>query len=160
MRSLDVLCAIVVTPGVLELRTKAREFALRTIDSQRAQFQRYGVWGDWSAPYVTLQPAYEAAQLQVFGKMFLNGHIYSLVVMAAKAGAGAAPAGAGKKGKRAGKEDGGEEASGPYSATVRLPATEFSLRANSPVREPQIQQFWEQHAVYQSLLENGKGVRS
>ncbi len=37
---------------------------------------RYGVWADWETPYVTLQPEYEAAQLSVFGKMFLNGHIY------------------------------------------------------------------------------------
>ncbi|GIL90054.1 hypothetical protein Vretimale_18112 [Volvox reticuliferus] len=62
--------------GVLELRAKARDFALRTIDAQRVQFKRYGVWADWSTPYVTLDPSYEAAQLQVFGRMFLNGHIY------------------------------------------------------------------------------------
>ncbi|KAG2447442.1 hypothetical protein HYH02_007767 [Chlamydomonas schloesseri] len=62
--------------GVLELRAKAREFALKTIDAQRAAFKRYGVWGDWSSPYVTLEPAYEAAQLRVFGKMYTNGHIY------------------------------------------------------------------------------------
>lgn len=37
---------------------------------------RYGVWGDWDRPYITLQPEYEAAQLQVFGEMFLKGHIY------------------------------------------------------------------------------------
>lgn len=36
----------------------------------------YGVWADWDAPYVTLDPAYEAAQLRVFGQMVLNGHIY------------------------------------------------------------------------------------
>ena len=38
--------------------------------------RRYGVWADWEAPYVTLDPAYEAAQLRVFGQMVLNGHIY------------------------------------------------------------------------------------
>ncbi|KAG2490299.1 hypothetical protein HYH03_011250 [Edaphochlamys debaryana] len=59
-----------------DLRAKAKAFALKTVDAQRAAFQRYGVWGDWSTPYVTLQPAYEAAQLGVFGRMFLNGHIY------------------------------------------------------------------------------------
>lgn len=37
---------------------------------------RYGVWGDWADPYLTLNPGYEAAQLGVFGAMFLNGHIY------------------------------------------------------------------------------------
>jgi isoleucyl-tRNA synthetase len=37
------------------------------------------VWADWASPYITLQPEYEAAQLRVFGKMFLNGHIYRCV---------------------------------------------------------------------------------
>ena len=26
---------------------------------------RFGVWADWDAPYLTLQPEYEAAQLRV-----------------------------------------------------------------------------------------------
>lgn len=34
------------------------------------------MWADWDAPYVTLDPAYEAAQLRVFGRMVLNGHVY------------------------------------------------------------------------------------
>lgn len=58
------------------LRKKAAEFALNTVDSQREQFKRYGVWADWTDPYVTLNPSYEAAQLKVFGQMVLNGHIY------------------------------------------------------------------------------------
>lgn len=41
-----------------------------------AMRRRYGVWADWDAPYVTLQPTYEAAQLRVFGRMLLNGHVY------------------------------------------------------------------------------------
>uniref|UniRef100_A0A383VPL4 isoleucine--tRNA ligase n=1 Tax=Tetradesmus obliquus TaxID=3088 RepID=A0A383VPL4_TETOB len=60
----------------LGLRAAAKDYALATIDAQREQFKRYGVWADWAAPYITLQPEYEAAQLRVFGKMFLNGHIY------------------------------------------------------------------------------------
>lgn len=40
----------------------------------------YGVWGDWERPYITLQPEYEAAQLRVFGDMFLKGHIYRWVL--------------------------------------------------------------------------------
>ena len=58
------------------LREKAKAFALETVDAQREQFKRYGIWADWDAPYVTLQPEYEAAQLRVFGKMVTNGHIY------------------------------------------------------------------------------------
>lgn len=53
----------------IQLRHKARDFALKTVDSQRSQFKRYGVWGDWDTPYVTLNPEYEAAQIGVFGKV-------------------------------------------------------------------------------------------
>ena len=108
----------------LQMRQRAAQFALTTVDAQREQFKRcevagreeeagtfgrhsartvqckggfiwsrqgmlkflcpagpcpgcrYGVWADWDTPYVTLQPAYEAAQLRVFGQMVLNGHIY------------------------------------------------------------------------------------
>ena len=37
---------------------------------------RYGVWGDWERPYLTLEPKYEAAQLRIFGKLVAAGHIY------------------------------------------------------------------------------------
>ena len=60
----------------LELRKKAAGFAQETMDKQRSSFKRYGVWGFWDEPYLTLQPSYEAAQIGVFGKMVLNGHIF------------------------------------------------------------------------------------
>ena len=60
----------------LTLRQKAKEFALATVDEQRNSFKRYGVWGDWDNPYLTLTPEYEAAQIGVFGQMVLKGYIY------------------------------------------------------------------------------------
>ncbi|MFM6118790.1 MAG: class I tRNA ligase family protein, partial [Sphaerospermopsis kisseleviana] len=60
----------------LQLRQKAKEFALKTVDEQRESFKRYGVWGDWDHPYLTLKPEYEAAQIGVFGQMYLKGYIY------------------------------------------------------------------------------------
>ncbi|MEH1963547.1 MAG: isoleucine--tRNA ligase [Nostoc sp.] len=60
----------------LQLRQKAKEFALVTVDDQRQNFKRYGIWGDWDNPYLTLKPEYEAAQIGVFGQMFLKGYIY------------------------------------------------------------------------------------
>ncbi|ABA23379.1 Isoleucyl-tRNA synthetase [Trichormus variabilis ATCC 29413] len=60
----------------LQLRQKAKEFALATVDDQRQNFKRYGVWGDWDHPYLTLKPEYEAAQIGVFGQMVLKGYIY------------------------------------------------------------------------------------
>ncbi|MCY6493758.1 isoleucine--tRNA ligase [Leptolyngbya sp. GGD] len=60
----------------IELRHKARDFALATVEQQSKSFQRYGVWGDWEHPYLTLKPEYEAAQIGVFGQMVLKGYIY------------------------------------------------------------------------------------
>lgn len=47
------------------LRKKAAEFARNTVDTQSDSFRRYGVWGDFERPYLTLQPEYEAAQIEV-----------------------------------------------------------------------------------------------
>jgi isoleucyl-tRNA synthetase len=60
----------------LKLRHRARDFALEAMAGQRESFQRCGVWGDWEHPYLTLNPAYEAAQIGVFGEMVLKGFIY------------------------------------------------------------------------------------
>ncbi|MFM7440868.1 MAG: class I tRNA ligase family protein, partial [Snowella sp.] len=60
----------------LKLRQKARDFALKAQKEQAEGFQRYGIWGDWQNPYLTLTPEYEAAQIGVFGQMALKGYIY------------------------------------------------------------------------------------
>ncbi|OYD98017.1 isoleucine--tRNA ligase [Nostoc sp. 'Peltigera membranacea cyanobiont' 210A] len=60
----------------LQLRQKAKEFGLATVNDQRNNFKRYGIWGDWENPYLTLKPEYEAVQIGVFGQMFLKGYIY------------------------------------------------------------------------------------
>jgi len=74
LQSMDAEARKALTP--IKLRYKAKAFAMKTVASQREQFKRYGIWADWDEPYMTLLPEYEAAQLEVFGKMFLNGHIY------------------------------------------------------------------------------------
>ncbi|WP_018132785.1 isoleucine--tRNA ligase [Effusibacillus pohliae] len=61
---------------VPEFRHMCRDYALDFIDRQRAQFKRLGVRGDWENPYITLLPAYEAAQIRVFGEMAVKGLIY------------------------------------------------------------------------------------
>ncbi|PLS68928.1 MAG: isoleucine--tRNA ligase [Cyanobacteria bacterium M5B4] len=60
----------------IELRRKAKEFALTTVAEQAQGFKRWGVWGDYDQAYLTLQPEYEAAQIGVFGAMALKGYIY------------------------------------------------------------------------------------
>jgi isoleucyl-tRNA synthetase len=74
LQAMDAEARANLTP--IKLRKKAKAFAMKTIDRQRAGFKRYGVWGDWDAPYMTLQPEYEAAQIAVFGQMYLKGYIY------------------------------------------------------------------------------------
>ncbi|KAL3685804.1 hypothetical protein R1sor_003826 [Riccia sorocarpa] len=74
LQSMDENARKELTP--IKLRKKAAQFALKTVELQRKSFKRFGVWGDWENPYLTLSPEYEAAQIGVFGQMLLNGHIY------------------------------------------------------------------------------------
>jgi len=60
----------------LELRRRARDWALEQVEQQKRGFQRWGIWAEWDQPYLTLDPAYEAAQIGVFGRMAKAGHIY------------------------------------------------------------------------------------
>ena len=60
----------------LELRKHCREFALSYVSSQRDQFMRLGVLGDFKDPYLTLKPEFEARQIEVFGEMAKKGFIY------------------------------------------------------------------------------------
>ena len=59
-----------------EFREKCKEYALSFVDKQREQFKRLGVLGEWDDPYLTLKPAFEAKQVEIFGKMAEKGFIY------------------------------------------------------------------------------------
>ncbi|KAE9598673.1 putative isoleucine--tRNA ligase [Lupinus albus] len=74
LQSLDQEARKNLTPS--KLRTKAAKFAKETVKTQMSSFKRFGVWADWNNPYLTLDPEYEAAQIEVFGQMALKGHIY------------------------------------------------------------------------------------
>jgi len=60
----------------LDLRRECRQYALQCLDMQREDFKRLGVNGDWDHPYITLEPAYEAKQIGVFGTMASKGYIF------------------------------------------------------------------------------------
>ncbi len=62
--------------SVAAFRKLCEEYALKQIDRQREQFLRLGVRGDWWNPYITLDKAYEAQQIKVFGEMAKKGYIY------------------------------------------------------------------------------------
>ena len=57
----------------------------------------------------------------------------------------------GKGGKKKKKDD------SPYSASVSLPVTDFSQRANAVTREPELQRFWEEAKVYERLAAENAG---
>ena len=62
--------------SVSEFRTRCHEFAEKYVNIQMGQFKRLGVVADWEHPYLTMNPAFEAREVKVFGKMFEKGYIY------------------------------------------------------------------------------------
>lgn len=60
----------------VELRKQCKDFAMKHVKSQMAQFKRLGSIGDYDDPYLTLKPEYEARQVEVFGKMAKDGYMY------------------------------------------------------------------------------------
>ena len=63
-----------VTPA--EFRQKCREHAARYVDTQRADFRRMGVIGDWDNPYLTMNFQQEADIVRTLGRIIANGHLH------------------------------------------------------------------------------------
>jgi len=67
-------------PGVKlsarEFRDKCRQYAQRQVDTQREDFKRMGVLGDWDNPYLTMDFAFEANIIRTLGKIIDNGHLH------------------------------------------------------------------------------------
>ncbi|MCX5783613.1 MAG: isoleucine--tRNA ligase, partial [Elusimicrobia bacterium] len=61
---------------VAGFRLKAREFAAKFIDIQRAEFKRLGVLADWENPYITMSPQYEGAVISAFLDLLRKGYVY------------------------------------------------------------------------------------
>ena len=58
------------------LRRLCREWAEKYVGIQREGFKRLGVNADWEHPYLTFQPNFEAGNVEIFKKMYLDGAIY------------------------------------------------------------------------------------
>jgi len=56
-------------------RQACRDYARSQIDSQRRDFRRLGVLGDWDRPYLTLDPRFEADQVRGLAAILANGHV-------------------------------------------------------------------------------------
>ena len=59
-----------------EFRAKCREYATGQIDTQREEFKRLGIIGDWQNPYLTMNFANEANIVRTLGKIIDAGHVY------------------------------------------------------------------------------------
>jgi isoleucyl-tRNA synthetase len=63
------------TMSLIEIREECRRYAEEFIDIQRAEFKRLGVFGEWDRPYLTMNPAYEAAVLRHLAAFFASGNV-------------------------------------------------------------------------------------
>ena len=62
--------------SIPEFRTACQKFAEDFVGRQMGQFKRLGVIADWENPYLTMDPAFEAREVKVFGEMYRKGYIY------------------------------------------------------------------------------------
>ncbi len=60
----------------LEIRRLCAEYAAGWVKTQRAQFERLGVGGDWDNQYVTMDPRYEVGVLSALKALVEKGYVY------------------------------------------------------------------------------------
>lgn len=60
----------------VEVRRECREYAASFVDIQREEFKRFGVSGDWDAPYLTMDYPYEARIAKECGEFGLSGDMF------------------------------------------------------------------------------------
>ncbi len=53
-----------------------RAYAGGQIESQKRDFQRLGVLGDWENPYLTMAPGNEADEIRTLGRLLEKGYVY------------------------------------------------------------------------------------
>ena len=74
LQALDKSQRAELTP--IKLRKKAAAYAKKKVFNQMEGFKRWGIWGDWDRPYLTLNKQFEASQVKLFGEMVFKGYIY------------------------------------------------------------------------------------
>ena len=62
--------------SIIEFRKACRAFAAKFVDSQREDFKRLGVLGDWPHPYQTMHFEYQADIVRALGKFVRRGLVY------------------------------------------------------------------------------------
>ncbi len=59
-----------------ETQQLCRAYASEQIESQKQDFKRLGVLGDWDHPYLTMAYANEANEIRTLGKLLEKGYVY------------------------------------------------------------------------------------
>jgi isoleucyl-tRNA synthetase len=59
-----------------ETQKLCRAYAYEQIESQKQDFKRLGVLGDWEHPYLTMAYANEANEIRTLGKLLEKGYVY------------------------------------------------------------------------------------
>jgi isoleucyl-tRNA synthetase len=58
------------TMPIPAFRSACEDFARNFVDRQRKGFERLGIVADWEHPYLTMDKAFEAEEVKVFGRMY------------------------------------------------------------------------------------------
>lgn len=64
------------TMSVADFRKLCYDYAMKQVAIQKEGFLKLGVTGAYDAPYITLKKEYETYQIEIFGKMAMDGLIY------------------------------------------------------------------------------------
>ncbi|MGC1687612.1 MAG: class I tRNA ligase family protein, partial [Candidatus Acidiferrales bacterium] len=59
-----------------EFRRLCREYATKYVDSNRRDFKQLGIFGQWSKPYLTMDPHHEASIADAFITFLEKGYVY------------------------------------------------------------------------------------
>ena len=60
----------------VDIRKKCRDYASSFVDIQREEFKRFGVMGEWQAPYLTMNYEYQARIAKECGEFALSNAMY------------------------------------------------------------------------------------
>ncbi len=62
--------------SIPEFRQHCKDYAMKYVDTQRKEFKKLGVFGDWEKPYLTIDHSYEEKIIEVFGILAEKEYIY------------------------------------------------------------------------------------
>jgi isoleucyl-tRNA synthetase len=62
--------------SIADFRRECRAYASKYVGIMREDFKRLGVFGTWAEPYLTMDPAYQAAIVRALGRFVEQGMVY------------------------------------------------------------------------------------